>query len=367
MTRSLTILAAMAIATIALTPKEATAQQNERSTIFTNATREADKRVPLAKTTSATYTLQVLNEPYAEMINGTSLHGLNRWNDPDNLPMSLQFPFVFFNSFADTFFIGGKGAFMTTGIFSDDLTNSDSIDILAVMTDDITDRAYYHSNPTTLSPITYKVVGTAPNRIQKLQWKKAGVYYDTYGQMYFNFQVWLYEGSNNIDIRYGPSNIDDSVAYPYAGAEGPTTLLVNNYISSEDSVAGSSLVLAGAAASPSLTAIDLNSTAPPTLVGTPANGMVYRFVYNGPLSITKASIAPLVTVGPNPSSGRLRIAIGNGIQATVSLTDLTGKILAAFHVRGQSHLDMTSFASGLYLLKVTSEGLEPYTQSIVKQ
>ena len=52
--------------------------------------------------------------------------------------------------------------------------------------------------------ITYKTLGTAPNRVFVVQWKNVLAYYDPSTTTLLNFQVRLSESSNFIDFCYGP-------------------------------------------------------------------------------------------------------------------------------------------------------------------
>lgn len=76
------------------------------------------------------------------------------------------------------------------------------------------------------SPIRTQITGTAPNRIYKLEIRNAGFYdeYDASGSFTdsTSFQYWLYEGSNVLEMRYGPSSVQNlGIYYPYGG---PTVL-----------------------------------------------------------------------------------------------------------------------------------------------
>ena len=62
-----------------------------------------------------------------------------------------------------------------------------------------------------VSPISYATEGEAGSQIFKLQYKNAGFLGeepDTSGLLpsSINFQIWFYEGSNDIEIHFGPSN-----------------------------------------------------------------------------------------------------------------------------------------------------------------
>lgn len=63
--------------------------------------------------------------------------------------------------------------------------------------------------------VSYLVTGLAPNRIFKIQWNVT-VPRNTSGAANSKFQVWLYEGSNNIELRYG------SVGTTSSGSAGIT-------------------------------------------------------------------------------------------------------------------------------------------------
>jgi hypothetical protein len=54
--------------------------------------------------------------------------------------------------------------------------------------------------------ISYKTIGTAPDRVMVIQWKDCNQrYYENYEHFYLkrNFQIRLYEGTNNIEFIYG--------------------------------------------------------------------------------------------------------------------------------------------------------------------
>jgi hypothetical protein len=60
------------------------------------------------------------------------------------------------------------------------------------------------STPTSLSPLSYKMEGSAPNRIGKIQWANCSFAGDTASNV--NFQLWLFEGSNHVEVHMGALN-----------------------------------------------------------------------------------------------------------------------------------------------------------------
>lgn len=74
--------------------------------------------------------------------------------------------------------------------------------------------------------ITYNTIGTAPNRVFVVQWKNAVRKLET---GVFNFQIRLYETSNEIELRYGfcfPDNT--TVITAQVGLRGPNNTFLSN-------------------------------------------------------------------------------------------------------------------------------------------
>jgi hypothetical protein len=65
----------------------------------------------------------------------------------------------------------------------------------------------------------------------------------------------------------------------------------------------------------------------------------------------------MVTVYPNPSSGKFRIRLGSQIDATFSVLDMSGKRVEKGSVSSEFlNLDLTEKVSGLYLFRLEWEG-----------
>lgn len=88
------------------------------------------------------------------------------------------------------------------------------------------------------SPIDYEIVGDPGSRILKIQWQNAGIR-DNEGDDpddYVNFQMWVCEGTDRIEIHYGSSQTSDlSFGYNdgpsvrFYGIEGNWGICVNGY------------------------------------------------------------------------------------------------------------------------------------------
>ncbi len=75
-------------------------------------------------------------------------------------------------------------------------------------------------------PITFTTIGTAPNRVFVVQWKNAERKVET---GVFNFQIRLYETTNEIELRYGfcfPENT--TVITAQVGLRGPNNTFLSN-------------------------------------------------------------------------------------------------------------------------------------------
>ena len=72
---------------------------------------------------------------------------------------------------------------------------------------------------------------------------------------------------------------------------------------------------------------------------------------------------------PNPTNGKLMIELNN---PTILPSELgiyeafTGKLLQVKQVSEEAELDLTNYASGLYLIRV-SVGNKTYSQKVIKQ
>jgi hypothetical protein len=115
--------------------------------------------------------------------------------------------------------------------------------------------AYWDDNATgTTGAVKSLVTGTAPNRILKIEWFVT-VPRNTTGAANSRFQMWLYEGTGNIEFRYGTMGTPTSGSIS-AGLTGLTSTNVNSITFSSNTA--------------SATANDANTTAP-------ATGRMYTF------------------------------------------------------------------------------------------
>ncbi len=114
------------------------------------------------------------------------------------------------------------------------------------------------------SEISYLITGTSPNRIVKVQFKNLKVVpYDTAEHYIINDQIWLYETTNNIEFRFGPSSITDINFKEY-------------YFGFRDSDGSPYLAISGTVASPTLVKV-INVSTFKGIESQPVNGTIYTF------------------------------------------------------------------------------------------
>ncbi|MBK9285918.1 MAG: T9SS type A sorting domain-containing protein [Sphingobacteriaceae bacterium] len=125
------------------------------------------------------------------------------------------------------------------------------------------------------SPISYFSEGTAPTRIMKIEWKNAEYFYDVNATA--NFQLWLFEGINRIEVHVGTCTVPNAtLVYQGNGAAGPA-VGAYKFVSINNCQYG--IGLTGAAASPTVNNflsgnINVFNYA---VAGTPSTGTVYNF------------------------------------------------------------------------------------------
>ena len=210
-----------------------------------------------------TYNLSVLSEPYVDLSGGTSVNNGELWDDPSYVvPIGFTFE-LNGNPITALSFSGGVGSF-----FLGNTTNPDILTVLFPFEVDILDRGYVSG--VSESPISYTVTGSPGSRIFKLEIKNAGSFfeYDMFGttDMHISHQLWLYEGTNQIEFRFGDSLIEDpEIFYADGGAFVGLTdvdVTIDEYLNPH--------FLGGTAGAPFLSVFDV------TLEGTPAEETVYR-------------------------------------------------------------------------------------------
>lgn len=361
-------LAIFALSTITLQA------QNQKNSLFSKASKPSVQVPHFLAGTGDEYYLIVSTDNYAPLTGATDITGGITWDDPTHF-FPLGFTFSLFGTAMDSILLDGLGA----EFFVINTTTFSSVHNLIATHVDLIDRGVVAAGglgiPGSQSPIVYKTEGTAPNRIFKMEWQNAGFYneWDALNTTndFINLQLWIYEGSNNIDFRFGPastgngSNYDiyDGLNGHFVGAIGDVSL---STFFAEEGLYG----LEGPASNPTLTFIDQYNfnNLPPTLTDTIPNGKVYRFSTSPQVGITAPE-----SVGfhlfPTLANEVLQYSHSADKPVVFTVLDLTGRqVMPAIHATNSNGtISIAHLPAGMYMVEARSDGNLVSAKRFVKQ
>ncbi len=201
-----------------------------------------------------------------------------------------------------------------------------------------------NSRGTGKSPLSYKVEGTAPNRIFKLEYRNVGFYGDLPGLAdSANVQVWLYETTNVMEFRYGPNKVKTST-WSDAGA----------FVGIIDTTLSKYIILQKDPANPTINNNDFANLL--TLNGMPVDGTIYKFTPSGNNGINK------VAIKINIISNRIVLPASVKINS-IDIYNVNGQILQS--AMSTEDIDLAKFTHGLYLISIeTQDGI--ITQKLIR-
>lgn len=318
--------------------------------------------VLLGFTTSAqTYTFSVGTNPYVELDNAIYLSPEGEvWDDPE---FEFNFPFAF-----DYF---GVNLPALTGSFGYGAelfgTNFNlPVPVIVPVFCDPIDLGYMTDE--SLSSISYQVVGNSGSRILKVQWKNIGFY----GQVvddatpldYMNYQAWFYEGSNRIEVRFGPSVITNP--FEHFDNPGPSVFLISTYNFNTDQL-GNSYYLYGNPANPTMDlTMDSQVLFTSNLDGIPADGQTYIFTPGTPSGVGLEKNNITFSIFPNPSTSSLNVLSSNDLEIIeIQILDISGRVVQTIFNPAQQ-LNIEDLNIGHYIIKISTQFGE-YTEKFMKQ
>jgi len=284
---------------------------------------------------------------YVDLTGAISVNNNQLWDDPEYV-IPIGFDFDLYDITIDSLYFGvGLGGFVSS-IFDE---NYEAQYFISAFETDLVDRG--DITGISQSPISYKVEGSPGTRVVKVEWKNAGFYEegDLLGTLndYINFQLWLFEGSNDIEMHFGPNMITDPTIN-YYGETGA-------YIGLLDYDLTKAYLLSGDPGNPIL--VDTLDC----LNGTPSNGTVYKFSKNTVGIEVPNSIVPTTNVYPNPTNGIFTVKHISGKTSPYQIIDFTGKVIQqGILTERAATIDLSNNASGVYLLNV-----EGQTTKLIKQ
>lgn len=288
---------------------------------------------------------------YANLVGSTSVNNGVTWDDPQ-FTIPLGFNFTYFNSVTNMMVIedAGLGAYLAINA-----SETGVIPTLIPFGADIIDRGDFGT--VSLSPISYLISGTAGNRIAKIEWRNVGFYSDLdddgISTDFTNFQLWLYEGSNNIEIRFGPTSVNQP-SLCYDGETGASVELLPNFDYTNFSYGNNGITLKGSPTAPIVKIINTINDLE-YLTGTIPDGTIYRFVKNGATSIDENSLVK-ASLFPNPATSTITISTELDNVTSVVITDVNGRVINEINSNFKT-IDISGLESGVYFATVkTNQG-----------
>ena len=296
------------------------------------------------------YFFEEFSQDYADLENPVSVNNNQIWDDPAfTVPVGFEYK-IFDASSNQILFDEDLGGV----VYNHELNKA-----IVVTTADLIDRADATNQANSFSPISYLVEGFEGSRIFKLEWKNAGFFDDDSGDYFVNLQLWIYEGSNMIEIHYGPSNIDD-VLYNWQedfcglfefdeAAETAHGYLIEEMTDNYDF---------------SYVTID-DFFEPNTFSTIPENGTVFRFYPEYAVGIEELETA--IKTYPNPATDYLYIENKEQKLTEYQIVSLDGRILKTGTSTQQSiQIDLSNLKPAVYLVNCEVQG-KHFKKSFVKQ
>lgn len=272
---------------------------------------------------------------YADLASPVSINGSTVWSSFQSFSVPIGFTFQFMGNNYSTIYIEGSGFCRFDANY------------------------YYLINPFTValedkgtsvsqSPLSYQLDGVSPSRILKIEWKNCGFSNDASGTA--NFQLWLYEGTNIIEVHTGSCSAS---AGAYSGNTNPGPAMgIYRFSSLSFCVYG--IGLTGNPAAATDTEI-INSNCDIfdySLNGTPVSGNLYRFE-PGSVSINEKEFT--FEIYPNPAKDRIFIKNEPELIINYEIYTVTGEIIEHSTRVDENGIDLTNLPAGTYLLCLKNE------------
>jgi hypothetical protein len=265
------------------------------------------------------YVATILDEPYADLTEPTSLEIEIGWDDPEvMIPMPFEVT-IGEGEPATNLLLTGTGEMLMS------MTESGLLNILWPISLDVMDVGVVEAEEFSL--IHYEVSGVEPERILKIEWNDVGLYDEISSlgttELRLNFQVWLYEGENTIEYRFGPNTFpEDLTAFDFL-----TSGIILDF--DYDYYDGLFYTASGNPEEPTWSLTDdfyAFYYSDVMLDGIPSDGTVYRF--GPPVSVSETAVAEaMLSIYPNPSSESLWIENASASPSEITIFDALGNVV----------------------------------------
>lgn len=295
------------------------------------------------------YEFSLETESFSFLENSTSINNGNIWSFGDMFTIPIGFPFKFMGAtFTNVTFEGtGRLIFDENHLFFADMIVS-----LSLM-----DKG----NGTSLSPLSYELTGNEGDQILKIEINNA-----TYGgDSTVNFQIWLYEGSNTMELHMGEysSSFENDV---FSGIHSLSTFNPITYIYSlslhGNPLEPTELIFSGVGDDPSTDLLD----------DVPPSETVYRFIDNTTLDIDDFGHIEEVAIYPSPASTEITFDFSKSRLENISaitLYTISGrKIKSIQNIRYPiQKVDVQNLETGIYLFVIASAQNKQVVRRFIKK
>ena len=307
------------------------------------------------------YQFSIEQGEYVELENPISLTNGEIWDDP-TFTVPLGFDFDYLGQTVSTLSANDN---FTGGMLLVGIGNSEGINMIIPYFSDVIDKGY--GTTKSESEISYEITGDSPARIAKIEWKNCGFYDEVINfqnTSSVNFQLWIYEESNIIDVVFGPSDVNTKIAHELGGA----TIGMAQNINFGTEIVEAFWNLHGNPFDPEIDeVIGTNfNFEPQVLIGDPPSGMIYRFTPNVVSSTQKLEKLESVKVYPtlveeqfiieNNSAAKVNAQVFNSLGMKIKEIDLGV---------GSQSINCSNFEAGMYYINM-SQGDKVANQKIIK-
>jgi hypothetical protein len=211
-----------------------------------------------------------------------------------------------------------------------------------------------------LSPVAYEITGGIGQRILKVEWKNAGIvqWFTTSDTADFvDFQIWLFESDNHIEIHFGNSHTDSGT---WGSALGVNPLFIFD-------ACGNTLCHTGPANLPSYGFYDLCNPNYYFINGSPSMNIVYNYNSPFPAGINNRSENPFL-IYPNPVNDKLNVTSGTTIMQIQEMVIYNSYGIPAVEKRNlniDQTISLDGLPSGIYQISIRTKD-HVYTKMITK-
>ena len=299
------------------------------------------------------YYFEQFTHNYTDLSNPISVNNNLIWDDY-YYTIPVGFEYKLFNTTSNQIVMDDFELMTHGGITSNSLVAG-----IIVYSADLADRAYEWDNngdnvgsEGSLSPISYQIDDFGNSKIFKLEWKNAGFEDDDNNSYYMNFQLWIYEGSNMIEIHYGPSSVPN---YFYADQENACGLY--EYDWNED--VGQVYIVEEGTDGYQFEIPDFDDDdddwEPNFFTRVPENGTGFRFYPKN--SVGMDELESVIQIHPNPATDFLYLENDEQLPMEYQVVSLDGRILKTGTSSEQKiQIDLSDLNPGIYFVRGTKNG-----------